>query len=55
MDSAKLNKRCKERLTMVRQRYHLNPSRDVDNKRILEYDLTRSTSGQTKQRDATFL
>lgn len=59
MDSAKLNKRWKERLTMVRQRYHLNPSRDVDNKRILEFDLTKSTSGQTKQRgvvlDATFL
>ena len=44
---------------MVRQRYHLNPSSDVDNKRILEFDLTKSTSGQTKQRgvvlDATFL
>ena len=44
MDSAKFDERCREikkrKMTMVRQRYQLISSIDIDDQRIMKYDWT---------------
>ena len=45
----KENKYTQKRLTMARQMYHLFPSRDIDNQRILESDCL-----QGKQTNSAF-
>ena len=37
-----------KRLSMVRQRYHLLPSKDVDDQRILESDCPNVTPGNNQ-------
>ena len=51
----KFDKRCKEinlnkkeKMAMVRQSYHLIPSTDTDDQRILEPHWTKRTTGHTQ-------
>ena len=38
----------KDNMTMVRKRYQLIPTRDIDDKRTLYYDWTRGTPAHTQ-------
>ena len=40
----------KDQMIMVRQRYQLIPSRDIDDKKILKFNCTRCTPGHSQPR-----